>query len=210
MPLSVTRVVLSSQYRSNCYLVRASHEASAGAVVDPGGDPALLLAEVDRLGASVAGILITHSDVDHIEGVAALVAATGAEVWAPAGEVDALRSGLTRGGTRVPPYEPEHEVRDGEIVSLAGLDFEVAGIPGHSVDHVAFCVDGSLFSGDLLFAGSVGRVDFPGGDWDALVASVRRLVERYGPDAIVYSGHGEPTTLGHELATNPFLGELRK
>ncbi len=203
------RVVLSPEYRSNCYFVRASDEASDGAVIDPGGDPAPLLAELARSGNTVAGILVTHSDVDHIAGVAALAEATGAEVWAPAGEADALRTGQTRGSRRVSPHDPEHEARDGDLVRVAGLEFEVAGVPGHSVDHVAFCVDGSVFSGDLLFAGSVGRVDFPGGDWGELLASVRRLLERYGPDATVYPGHGDPTTLGGELETNPFLGELR-
>ena len=84
-----------------------------------------------------------------------------------------------------------------------------SGVPGHSAGHVAFCADGKIFSGDLLFEGSVGRVDLPGGDWETLLASIKRLVDRYGPDAVVYPGHGEPTTLGRELATNPFLGELR-
>jgi hydroxyacylglutathione hydrolase len=207
--VSITRVVLNARYSANCYFVRSSDEAASGAVVDPGGDPAPLLAELDRLGASVAGILVTHSDVDHVEGVAALAEATGAEVWAPAGEAQALRDGLTRGGTQVTPHDPEHEVRDGDAVSVAGLEFAVAGIPGHSIDHVAFCTGTDIFSGDLLFAGSVGRVDLPGGDWDALVASIERLVERYGRDAVVYPGHGDPTTLGRELETNPFLGELR-
>ncbi len=209
MAISITRVVLNARYGANCYLVRASEEAAFGAVVDPGGDPALLVAELDRLGVSVAGILVTHSDVDHVEGLAALAEAPGAEVWAPAGEAQALRGGVTRGGTRVRAHDPEHTVRDGDVLSIAGLEFQVVGIPGHSIDHVAFCTGSDIFSGDLLFEGSVGRVDFPGGDWGALVASIERLVERYGRDAVVYSGHGGPTTLGRELDTNPFLGELR-
>jgi hydroxyacylglutathione hydrolase len=210
VPLSITRVVLNAQYSANCYFVRSSADAASGAVVDPGGAPAPLLAELDRLGSSVAGILVTHSDVDHVEGVAALAEATGAEVWAPAGEAQALRDGVTRGGTRVQPHAPEHEVRDGDLVSIAGLEFEVAGIAGHSVDHVAFCTGTDIFSGDLLFEGSVGRVDFAGGDWASLVASIERLVKRYGRGAVVYPGHGGPTTLGRELDTNPFLGELRR
>ena len=178
-------------------------------MVDPGGDPAPLLAELERLGASVGAILVTHGDIDHIAGVADLAGATGAEVWAPAGEAEALRRGETRGGMRVLPHEPEHEVGDGDRVTVAGLTFEVAGVPGHSADHVAFAVDGNLFSGDLLFAGSVGRTDLAGGDWQTLLDSIRRLLDRFGPDAVVYPGHGEPTTLGRELETNPFLGELR-
>jgi len=209
MPLAVERVVLAREYAANCYLVRASGEARELAVVDPGGDPAPLVSELERLGLTVAGILVTHADVDHIGGVAALAAATGAEVWAPAGEADHLRTGRTRGFMTVDPYDLEHEVRDGDAVSVAGITYDVVGVPGHSADHVAFCAEGTIFSGDLLFAGSVGRVDLEGGDWDTLLASVSRLLDRFGPDAVVYPGHGEPTTLGRELATNPFLGDLR-
>ena len=205
MPVAVSRFVLS-QYESNCYVVRASEDATEAVVVDPGGDPAPLL---DGLVGTVAAILVTHTDVDHIDGVAALQQATGAEVWAPAGEAENLANGLTRTGGSVAAHRPEHLVADGDVVRAGGLELEVAGIPGHSADHVAFCVDGAIFSGDLLFEGSVGRVDLPGGDWETLLDSIRRLLERYGPDAVVYPGHGGPTTLGRELESNPFLAELR-
>jgi glyoxylase-like metal-dependent hydrolase (beta-lactamase superfamily II) len=205
MPVAVSRFVLS-QYESNCYVVRAAEDATEAVVVDPGGDPAPLL---DGLVGTVAAILVTHTDVDHIDGVAALQQATGAEVWAPAGEAESLANGLTRTGGSVAAHRPEHLVADGDVVRAGGLELEVAGIPGHSADHVAFCVDGAIFSGDLLFEGSVGRVDLPGGDWETLLDSIRRLLERYGPDAVVYPGHGGPTTLGRELESNPFLAELR-
>jgi glyoxylase-like metal-dependent hydrolase (beta-lactamase superfamily II) len=109
----------------------------------------------------------------------------------------------------VRPYEPEHVVDEGDRVTVAGIEVEVSGVPGHSSGHVAYYADGALFSGDLLFEGSVGRVDLPGGDWSQLLASVSRLLERYGPDTVVYSGHGGATTLGQERETNPFLAELR-
>jgi hydroxyacylglutathione hydrolase len=205
MPVAVSRFVLS-QYESNCYVVRAREDATEAVVVDPGGDPAPLL---DGLVGTVAAILVTHTDVDHIDGVAALQQATGAEVWAPAGEAENLANGLTRTGGSVAAHPPEHLVADGDVVRAGGLELEVAGIPGHSADHVAFCVDGAIFSGDLLFEGSVGRVDLPGGDWETLLDSIRCLLERYGPDAVVYPGHGGPTTLGRELESNPFLAELR-
>jgi hydroxyacylglutathione hydrolase len=209
VPLVVDRFLLSEQFGSNCYVLRAVEDARESVVVDPGGDPAPLLAALDRDGVSVAGILVTHNDIDHVEGLAALAAATGAEVWAPAHEADDLRAGRTRTGREVPAHPVEHTVSDGDEISLAGIELEVVGVPGHSVDHVAFRTDGGLFSGDLLFAGSVGRVDLVGGDWDTLLASVARLLERYGPDAVVFPGHGDPTTLGAELETNPFLDELR-
>jgi len=110
---------------------------------------------------------------------------------------------------RVPPYDPEHEVGGGDEVSVAGITFDVVDVPGHSVGHIAFYADGHLFSGDLLFAGSVGRVDLPGGDWDTLLASVRALLGRFPGDTIVHPGHGPATTLERELRTNPFLRDLR-
>ena len=209
MPLSVDRVVLHPQYASNCYLVRSGAGASAAAVVDPGGPPAPLFAELERLGASVAGILVTHADVDHVAGLAEVAERTGAPAWVPVGEADELRGGTTRGGYRVDPHDPAHLVTDRDAVTVAGIEFEVVGIPGHSRDHVAFAAEGALFSGDLLFAGSVGRVDLPGADWDTLLDSVRVLAERYPPGTIVYPGHGPETTLGSELERNPFLAELR-
>ena len=90
-----------------------------------------------------------------------------------------------------------------------GLVFDVIDVPGHSAGHVAYHVDGKLFSGDLLFEQSVGRVDLPGGDWQALLDSIRGLLDRFGPETEVYPGHGPITTLGRELETNPFLHELR-
>jgi glyoxylase-like metal-dependent hydrolase (beta-lactamase superfamily II) len=196
-------------YRSNCYVVRAERGAAEAVVVDPGDDPTPLRLELARMGARTAGVLVTHTDVDHIGGVAALAEGTGSEVWAPVGEVEALRAGETRGGLRVGAHDPAHTVTGGDEVTVGGITFEVLDVPGHSVGHVAFLVDGQLFSGDLLFAGSVGRVDLEGGDWDTLLDSVRSLLDRLPPDTVLYPGHGPTTTLGRELQTNPFLSELR-
>jgi glyoxylase-like metal-dependent hydrolase (beta-lactamase superfamily II) len=196
-------------YASNCYVVRAERGAAEAAVVDPGDDPTPLRLELAGMGAKATGILVTHTDLDHIGGVAALADGTGAEVWAPVGEADALRSGETRGGHRVAPHDPAHTVSGGDEITVAGISFEVVDIPGHSAGHVAFHCDGELFSGDLLFAGGIGRYDLLGGNWDELLASTRMLMERFPAETIVYPGHGEPTTLGRELQSNPFLHELR-
>ena len=196
-------------FRSNCYVVRAERGAAEAVVVDPGDDPTPLRLELARLGARTAGILVTHTDVDHIGGVGELAEGTGSEVWAPAGEVEALRRGETRGGLRVTPHDPAHTVSGGDQLTVAGITFEVIAVPGHSAGHVAFLADGELFSGDLLFAGSVGRVDLEGGDWETLLDSVRSLVDRLPADTVIHPGHGPATTLGRELETNPFLRELR-
>jgi hydroxyacylglutathione hydrolase len=207
MPLVVDRLTLGA-FQSNCYVIRSERGASEAAVVDPGDDPTPIRLELARMGARTGGILVTHTDVDHIAGVASLAQGTGAEVWAPAGEADALRTGTTR-GFAVEPHDPEHTGAGGDAITVAGITFEVVDVPGHSAGHVAYFADGSLFSGDVLFAGSVGRVDLAGGDWETLLASIRTLLDRFGPDATVYPGHGPATTLGRELQTNPFLSELR-
>src|SRR2546421_11724549 len=163
MPLAVDSFVMGP-YQSNCYVVRAERGAAEAVVIDPGDDPTPLRLELARLGARTAGILVTHTDVDHIAGVAALAEGTGAEVWAPAGKVEALRQGETRGGLRVAPHDPAHVVSGGDQISAAGIDFDVVDVPGHSAGHIAFHHDGELFTGDLRFAGSGGRVDLPGGD----------------------------------------------
>ena len=208
MPLAVDPFVLGP-FRSNCYVVRSERGAPEAVVIDPGDDPTELRLELARMGTKTAGILVTHTDVDHIAGVAALAEGTGAEVWAPSGEVDALRAGETRGGMRVPPHDPAHTVSGGDEVAVAGVTFEVLDVPGHSSGHVAFLADGQLFSGDLLFAGSVGRVDLAGGDWETLLASVRSLLGRLPAETVIHPGHGPATTLGRELQSNPFLAELR-
>lgn len=208
MPLAVDSLVMGP-FGSNCYIVRADQDAAAAVVVDPGDDPAPVRAELERLGARTAGILVTHTDVDHIAGVAALAEGTGAEVWAPAREVDALRAGVTRGGFQVAPHDPAHTVSGGDTVTVGSIAFDVLDVPGHSAGHVAFHHDGELFAGDLLFAGSVGRADLEGGDWNTLLASIRALLDRFRPETVVYPGHGPATTLGRELETNPYLYELR-
>jgi glyoxylase-like metal-dependent hydrolase (beta-lactamase superfamily II) len=155
--------------------------------------------------------LITHGHFDHLGGVADLAEGTGAEVWMPEGERERLERYPEFAPVGVPgrPHAPEHLVSGGETIEVAGISFECLAVPGHSPAHVAFYAEGELFSGDLLFAGSVGRVDLPGADWDTLLASVKMLSERLPPETVVHPGHGHETTLGVELARNPFLAELR-
>jgi glyoxylase-like metal-dependent hydrolase (beta-lactamase superfamily II) len=112
-------------------------------------------------------------------------------------------------GIHVRPHSPEHVLQGGETLVLAEITFEVLHVPGHSPGHLAFHADGCLFSGDVLFAGGIGATDFPSADRDALITSIQLLTDRFPPETIVYSGHGPETTLGAELAHNPFLTELR-
>jgi glyoxylase-like metal-dependent hydrolase (beta-lactamase superfamily II) len=196
---------------TNCYVVRQDASASEAAVVDPSGDATELRLTLARLGARCAGILVTHGHWDHLLGVAGLAAGAAAPVYMAEGERGSLEHpGSLPSGLRLEPHTPDVLLEGGETIEVAGIGFEVLSVPGHSPAHLAFHADGSLFSGDVLFAGSVGRTDLEGGDWDGLLASIRSLVDAYPPETVVYPGHGPATTLGDELARNPFLAELRR
>jgi len=210
MPLRVDQLSLGPM-GTNCYVVRAEATSGDAVVVDPSGDATELRLTLARLGASCKAILVTHGHWDHLLGVADLAEGTGAPVHMAEGERMLLEdpAGFTPPGVTLRPYTPDVLLAGGEMVELASIAFEVLAVPGHSPAHLAFHADGCLFSGDVLFAGSVGRTDFPGSDWDTLVASIRMLVDTFPPETVVYPGHGPTTTLGAELARNPFLAELR-
>lgn len=210
MSLAVDRYELGP-IGTNCYVVRAHDRAHEAVVVDPGAEAPRLLTELAALETSCSAILITHGHWDHLGGVAELARETGAPVYMAADERLLLEdvNSFTPPGVELQPYSPDVTLQGDETLELAGISFETLRVPGHSPAHLAYHADGAVFSGDLLFAGSVGRTDLPGADWDTLVASIRMLADRYPPDTIVYSGHGPETTIGAELDRNPFLAELR-
>lgn len=221
--------------QENCYIVSASGQDGAQAgrprpavIVDPGEEPERLLQAAQALGVRVEAILITHCHFDHIGAVAPVARATGAPVYCPQIERPLLSDVMKW----VPPgfgpfesHEAEHTVAGGERLSLAGLDIQVIFTPGHSPGHVTYAIapapaagvdeqrtveEPALLSGDVVFQGSVGRVDLPGGDWATLERSIAGLLRGFPPQTVVYPGHMGVTTLGRERDTNPFLTELRE
>ncbi len=209
MPLAVDRYELGP-IGTNCYVVRTERGAPEAVVFDPGADSTQLRLEIARMGVTVAGIVVTHTHYDHIGAVADLAEGTGAPVYVSAVEAPVLADpDAYYPGMRIRPWADATGLAGDESLTLAGIELQTVEVPGHSPGHLAFYARGCLFSGDVLFAGSVGRTDLPMADWATLVESIRALVDRFPPDTVVYPGHGPETTLGTELARNPFLSELR-
>jgi glyoxylase-like metal-dependent hydrolase (beta-lactamase superfamily II) len=195
----------------NCFLFRHD-DAKEAVIVDPGEEAPKLLGAIEELGLDLQAILLTHTHFDHVGAVAPVAKATGAPVYCPKLEVPVLQDIMSfvpwPGFGPFESWDPEETVEGGERLALAGFDIDVIFTPGHSPGHVTYAVEDALFSGDVLFEGSVGRVDLPGGDWPTLAASIESLLDRYPDEQRVFPGHMGLTTLGRERATNPFLREL--
>ncbi len=205
-PLQVSSLPLGP-LQANCFL---AIQGMAGLVIDPGDEAAVVVEAMRQFGVKPAAILVTHGHFDHVGAVTALAEGYDVPVYAGADDVDEIvRGGLAASaGLRVDPVR--------EVVAVSGeraleLPIAVTAIPtpGHSPGSYTFAMDGHLFCGDLLFRGSVGRTDLPGGSMDQLLDSIATLVRRFPPDTVVHCGHGPDTSLGRELAVNPFLGPLR-
>jgi hydroxyacylglutathione hydrolase len=193
--------------QENCWIVDGDATAF---VIDPGDEAARL---IEALEQPVEAILLTHTHFDHVGAVAQVARHTGAPVYCPRLEVPILKDinrYLFPGYGPYEPYDPEETLEGGERLTLAGVDIDVLFTPGHSPGHLSFSIPDHqlLFDGDVLFQGSIGRPDLPGGDYQTLMRSIGGLLEALPDDTQVLPGHGPATTLGRERATNPFLHEL--
>jgi hydroxyacylglutathione hydrolase len=199
--------------QENCYIVRVP-DSDRAVIVDPGDEAERITQALQALEVkTVEAILLTHTHFDHIGAVAPVARATGAQVYCPELETQVLADIMAYvpwpGFGPFESYAADETVGGGETLELAGLRFEVSFTPGHSPGHVSYALPelGALFSGDVLFQGSVGRVDLPGGDWPTLLASIESLLNAYPAETTVYPGHMGLTTLGAERESNPFLRE---
>jgi glyoxylase-like metal-dependent hydrolase (beta-lactamase superfamily II) len=196
-------------FAENCYLV-VDEQAAQCAVVDPGEEAGLILHKIAETGAQPVAIWLTHAHLDHVLGVARIAAETAAPVWLhPADRplYDAVPDQAAWFGLGAPPRlpAPDRDLVHGEELAVGALRFAVRHAPGHSPGSVCFVGPGVVFSGDVLFAGSIGRTDLPGGDFETLIASIERELLPLPDDTILYSGHGPESTIGRERRTNPFL-----
>ncbi len=203
--------------QTNCYVL-APERGGPAAIVDAPPDPAAVGALLARYDLVPVALLVTHGHIDHVGGAGAVARSTGVTAYLHpdddwlASDPDAqLRAlfGMVPPGDFAPP-ERFDDLADGQVLEVGGLAIEVLHTPGHTPGHVCFHVaeEGLLFSGDQLFAGSIGRTDLPGGDYGTLMASMAGKVLPLPADTRVLPGHGPETTLARERATNPFLREL--
>jgi len=195
--------------QTNCYIV-GCEETKEGVVIDPGGHPERILAEVERHGLTIRYVLDTHAHFDHIDANGPIVEATGATLALHPADLPLLK---TAGGAALfglpatPGPLPDLELRDGDELTVGELRFRVLHTPGHTPGHVCFYEpkEGVLFDGDVLFHRGVGRTDLPGGSWEQLMHSIRTILFALPDETVVYSGHGPATTIGEEKRLNPWV-----
>jgi len=198
----------NGQFVENCYLVidEGSREC---VVIDPGEEAGLILRRIAEAGVRPVAIWVTHAHLDHVMGVPRLSRETGAPIYLHPADRELYDHVIQQGlafGIRVeslPP--PDREFVPGETVRVGTVGFTVRHAPGHSPGSVCLVGDGVVFTGDVLFAGSIGRTDLPGADFDTLIRSIERELLVLPDSTMVYSGHGPETTVGRERGTNPFL-----
>jgi hydroxyacylglutathione hydrolase len=206
----IIRQLVVGQLQTNCYIA-ACDETREGVVIDPGDDAGRIIGEIESLDIKVKFILNTHAHFDHIGANDTLVKRFHAPLALHPLDLPLLQAS---GGAALfgldaeQSPDPDVRLRDDQIIRVGRLCFRVLFTPGHTPGHVSFYEAGSkaLFDGDVLFDGGIGRTDIPGGSSEAIVHSIREVLFKLPDDTVVYSGHGNPTTIGQERNSNPWIG----
>ncbi len=194
----------------NCFLVACGKTGDA-MVIDPGDEGARILGLAEREGLQISKVVNTHCHFDHIGANQQVIAATGASLMIHAADLPLLQHARQHaevyGLSVVPSPEPDRLLDHGDTFTVGTHSFRVFHVPGHSPGSICLLSDGHLFVGDVLFAGSIGRTDLPGGDLNLLVTGARKHLFSLPDETIVHSGHGPDTTIGQERRHNPFVGD---
>jgi hydroxyacylglutathione hydrolase len=200
--------IANGAFQENCYIL-ADADTRDAVLIDPGEEYELFLDRLTSARFALREIWLTHAHLDHVQGIAGVVRATGVPVSLHPLDHPLYENAVQQGrwfGIEVDPPTPiDRELADGDRLAVGGLEFEVRHVPGHSPGSVAFVGHGMAFVGDAVFAGSIGRVDLPGGDGQTLLASIRERLLTLPDETVLYSGHGPETSVGTERASNPFL-----
>jgi glyoxylase-like metal-dependent hydrolase (beta-lactamase superfamily II) len=212
---TIVRGIVVGSFAENCWVI-GNRRTGEAVCVDPGDQPDEILAMARDMGVTIKYIANSHAHIDHILGVGAIREQTGAKFLLHAGDLELVRNtaNMARGwmGVEIPnPPDPDQFIDEGDIVSVDGLELRVIHTPGHTRGSVCFYANGIVFAGDTLFAGSIGRTDLPGGDFDEEMASIVEKLLALPDDTIVLPGHMDQTTIGHERQRNPYVRmELEK
>lgn len=197
--------------QTNCYIV-GCEETRQAAVIDPAWDGRAIVTTLNQHGWDLAYILLTHAHFDHVGGLAYLKEYSNAPIYlhkeaVPMLESASITAAMTLGMQFPQPPPPDEYLEEGQVIQVGNSSLEVLYTPGHAPGHVSFyCpAEHALFCGDVLFEGSIGRTDFPGGHHETLIRIIKEKLFVLPDETRVYSGHGRPTTIGLEKATNPFL-----
>jgi len=195
--------IVAGIYEANCYIIMDTNTKEA-VVLDPGGDVDDIVKVIKSIGAKVKYILLTHGHIDHTSGVAELKTITNAIVCISKKDNDLITAGeylfgpLIKGGA-------DKLLEAGDIIAISNLEFMCIATPGHTPGGMSFLIEKCAFTGDTLFAGSIGRTDFAGGDFNTIITSIKSKLLCLDGDTIVYPGHGPYSTINNEKLNNPFL-----
>ncbi len=205
-------IIPVSPFETNCYLVWNEEDKSC-AVIDPGDEPERIMSRIKQFKILPKAILLTHGHADHIAAVEPIKQAFEIPIYIGRGDEELLVSpsgnisALFGFDIICPPAD--HIVNDADVLKIGSLDFSVIATPGHSPGGVCYLIGNSLFCGDALFAGSIGRTDLPGGDYELLIDSINKGILTLPDNIVCYPGHGPATTVGNERKGNPFLAGSR-